>query len=116
MNFQGNSEFRVQSLYAYIQLFDLSFEQFEMASFVFCLKRNSAFYVFVLIMPMYFCNVILIFGLFQPVTIYDKHRPDKFCLGMATLGCFLLLGTVMTQRVQFSTEQPLICMFFHVFV
>ena len=49
----GNTEFRINTLYVYMQLYDQSSEQFEMASFVFRLQRNSGFYILMFVVPMW---------------------------------------------------------------
>ncbi|KAE9551015.1 hypothetical protein FO519_005775 [Halicephalobus sp. NKZ332] len=108
----GNTEFRVNTLYVYMQLYDQASEQFEMASFVFCLKRNSGFYVLMFVVPMYLCNVFLIFGLFQPITIYDKRRPDKLAIGMAAFVCFVVIGAALGRRIEFSNAQPIIVIYY----
>ena len=60
------------------------------------------------VVPMYLCNVFLIFGLFQPITIYDKKRPDKLAIGMAAFVCFAVIGTALGKRIEFSNGQPII--------
>uniref|UniRef100_A0A7E4UX23 Neur_chan_LBD domain-containing protein n=1 Tax=Panagrellus redivivus TaxID=6233 RepID=A0A7E4UX23_PANRE len=71
----GNSEWRVDNLFAYIQQYDQGqgSERFEMASFVFNISRNANIFVIMFIFPLYFCNVLLIFGLFQPVIAYENY-------------------------------------------
>lgn len=104
----GNTVYRINTLYAYIQLYNQLSQQYEMVSFVFLLKRNSAYYVAMFIIPIYFCNVFLIFGLFQPITIYDKKRSDKLLIGMTSLIVYVVIGMSMSLNVRFANKLPFI--------
>uniref|UniRef100_A0A914WRA2 Neurotransmitter-gated ion-channel ligand-binding domain-containing protein n=1 Tax=Plectus sambesii TaxID=2011161 RepID=A0A914WRA2_9BILA len=105
--FRGNGEWSLVSFDKELELFGLDEHKYDEVMYTVKLRRQSIYYICVLLIPTFVTATICLFGLFVPA-MNTGERVEKVNMGIATLLSLAIILGIVAGEMPKSTTLPLL--------